>query len=142
MDKDMAEKINHGLVRTLDIDFTVAGPERVEAIMPITSGIMQPFGFVHGGATLSLLESVASRGAMERSDLDVEVPFGVEVSVRHRKSGVSGAVRGVATFDHEEPGKSAKGGVRQYWNVVAYDDVDDVMSSGVVMMRVIPKERL
>ncbi len=142
MDSEMEEKINHGLVRTLDIEFTVAGPERVEAVMPITPAIAQPFGYVHGGATLSLLESVASRGAMERSDLDVELPFGVEVSVRHRKSGVSGSVRGVATFDREEPSKSGKGGVRQYWNVTAYDDAGDVMSGGVVMMRVIPKERL
>ncbi len=79
---------------------------------------------------------------MARCDLEHELPFGVEISVRHRKSGVAGSVRGVATFDREEPSKSGKGGVRQYWNVTAYDDAGDVMSGGVVTMRVVPKDRL
>lgn len=135
-------ELNGGFISTLGIEFTEVGLERVEAVMPITESIAQPFGYVHGGATISLLESVASRGSMARCDLEHELPFGVEISVRHRKSGVAGSVRGVATFDREEPSKSGKGGVRQYWNVTAYDDAGDVMSGGVVMMRVVPKDRL
>ena len=110
-------------------------PDRVEIVMPISGKVQQPFGFVHGGVTLALLESAASRAAELRADLEKERPFGIEARIRHWKSGREGTVRGVAEFDHEE-------GDKQFWNVTAYDDEGDVMSSGTFVTKIVSLERL
>ena len=52
-----------GFASRLGIQFVSASPTYAEARMPITDGILQPFGFVHGGATLALLETVGSEAA-------------------------------------------------------------------------------
>ena len=129
-----------GFIEQLGICFTVDERDRVEAVMPITDAVRQPFGYVHGGATLALLETVASRGSELRSDLDAEVPFGVEVQVWHRKSGRQGQLRAVALFDREEV-SDYTGYKKQYWAVTAYDDEGDVVSEGFVMCKVVPRTR-
>ncbi|NHM16796.1 hotdog fold thioesterase [Eggerthellaceae bacterium zg-887] len=128
------------LTDILHITFTREEKDRVEATMPVTPELHQPFGFLHGGATISLLESVGSRGAELWCDLDVERPFGVDVHVRHRKSVASGTVRGVATLDREEPSKTS--GRKQFWNIAAYDELGDVVSEGVIVAKIVPLSRL
>ena len=129
-----------GFIEQLGIRFTVDGEDRVEAVMPITDAVRQPYGYVHGGATISLLETAASRGSELRCNLDMEVPFGVEVITRHRKSGRVGQLRAVATFDREEVSEYT-GYKKQYWLTVAYDDEGDVVSEGTVMCKVVPRAR-
>lgn len=124
-----------GFSTTLAIEFVEASATRVVAVMPITSDILQPFGFVHGGATISLLESVASVGAEMGVDIDRERPFGIDVHVRHRKSGACGSLKGVAELDRVE-------GSKQFWAVAAYDDEGDVVSDGTVVTKIVSLERL
>lgn len=119
----------------LNLRFTTETPDRVEGIMPITPDVLQPFGVVHGGVTIALLEAIASHGAALRANFDVEVPFGIEASIRHRKSGKSGSIRGVATLNHVERNK-------QIWDVVAYDDEGDIMSEGTFTTKIVSLERL
>lgn len=113
-----------GFGSELGIQFISAGSDGAEARMPITDKIRQPFGFVHGGATLALLETVGSQAAACTIDLSIERVFGIRMDVRHKKSGKQGWIRGVARLDREE-------GSHQYWAVTAYDDAGDVMSEGV-----------
>lgn len=128
------------LTDTLHIEATDVCETRVEAVMPITSDLYQPHGYLHGGATIALLETVASIGTEQNTDFDNERPFGIDVHVRHRKSGKNGVLRGVAELDRQEP--SSAGGVKQYWNVVAYDEDGDVVSDGVIMTKIVPLARL
>lgn len=121
---------------TLHITITSSCKTRVEAEMPITPDLHQPFGFLHGGATIALLESAASRGAEENADFETERPFGVDVHVRHRKSGKAGLLRGVAELDRQETSERS-GAVKQFWNVVAYDDEGDVVSEGVIVTKIV-----
>ena len=125
------------LTETLHIDTVSAGRRHVEAVMPITSDVLQPHGYLHGGATIALLETVASIGAEQSTDFERERPFGVDVRVRHRKGGKKGLLRGVADLDREEVSERT-GSVKQYWNVAAYDDAGDVVSDGVIMTKIVP----
>lgn len=125
------------LIDTLQIQTISVSETHVEALMPITPEVLQPHGYVHGGATISLLETVASMGAAANADLECELPFGVEVQVRHRKSGKQGLLRGVAYLDREEVSKRT-GAVKQYWKVAAYDDTGDVISDGIVVTKIVP----
>ena len=126
-----------GLNHTLGVHFTKVEPGLVEAEMPITPALLQPFGFLHGGATIALLESVASAGGELACDLETEQPFGVEVTIRHKKSGREGDV---ARGGERKP--SSKAGYKLYWEVAAYDGDGDVISDGVIVVKVVPKEYL
>ncbi len=125
------------LIDTLQITTTVDTPERVEMTMPIVEGVLQPHGFLHGGATIALLESCASRGADLRTDFDKELPFGLESTIRHKKPGKEGLLHGLAELDHEDP---SYGGRKQFWHVVATDDAGDVVSEGTFITKIVTLE--
>lgn len=129
------------LTDTLHIETVSADKRHVEAVMPITPEVFQPHGYLHGGATIALLETVASIGTEQNTDFDKERPFGIDVQVRHRKSGKGGTLRGVADLDREEVSERT-GAVKQYWNVTAYDDAGDVVSDGVIMTKIVSLDRL
>lgn len=119
----------------LKIEFIEASAERVAAVMPLRPALHQPYGFVHGGVTLTLLETVASKGAEFYTDFASERPFGIGIEVRHRKSAREGTLRGVAEIDHVE-------GRRQFWRVTAFDDAGDIVSDGTFVTKVVTLERL
>lgn len=123
--------------KLLGITFPEASATFVRAELPITDAIRQPYGFVHGGATLTLLEAAASLGAEFHTDLSRELPFGVNVNITHRKSGVDGTLHGEAAFDREET--SSKGYRKLFWNVCARDDGGDVISEGAILCVVVPQ---
>ncbi|WP_261428874.1 PaaI family thioesterase [Berryella wangjianweii] len=122
-------------VENLGISFTRSERDVVEGIMPITPEVHQPHGFLHGGATISFLESLASKGAENNTDFSKELPFGIDIHIRHRKSGKSGILHGSATLSHQEDGK-------QFWYCVAFDDDGDVISEGEILTKIVPLSRL
>lgn len=125
-----------GLVEQLHMEVVISEKEYVEMQMPITANVLQPFGFLHGGATIALLESAASLGAANNTDFEKELPFGVDVRVRHRKSGkLGGTLRGVANLDRVE-------GTKWFWCVVAYDDDGDIISEGEILTKIVSLEYL
>lgn len=115
-------------------------PERVELMMPITPDLFQPYGLLHGGVTIALLETAASYGAEERTDFSREQPFGLETAIRHHKPGRAGSLRGVAEFEREE--SASFGGRKQFWRVVATDDDGDIISEGVFVTKIVTLEHL
>lgn len=125
------------LLDTLQIEVVSVSPERVEMTMPITEAHQQPHGFLHGGATIALLESCASRGADARTDFDKELPFGLESTIRHKKPGKQGVLHGLAELDHEDP---SYGGRKQFWHVVATDDEGDTVSEGTFVTKIVTLE--
>ncbi len=131
--QDSLEK--DGLVTLLGIRITELDKTHCCAEMPITPAIMQPFGFVHGGATLTLLETVGSRAARERSHPETEATFGIHMDVRHIKSGVAGTVYGSATLESTD-------GAKQYWHVEARDDSGAIMSLGTFTTKTVTWEYL
>ena len=52
------------LGKTLGMEVVEAAPERVVISMPVTPAHHQPFGYLHGGASVALAETVASIGGM------------------------------------------------------------------------------
>ncbi|BDE95625.1 PaaI family thioesterase [Raoultibacter timonensis] len=129
------EAADPGFITTLGIEYAELSSARAVATMPIDPRVLQPYGFLHGGATIALLETAASAAAGKLADLDRERPFGIDVHVRHRKSGKSGTATGVAELDRVE-------GSKQFWKVAAYDDEGDILSEGVVVTKIVSLERL
>ena len=74
-------RAKHALMGNLGIQYTYASEDRVEATMPVDERTRQPFGILHGGATLALAETVAGLGSMILAKPD-EMVVGMQVSGR------------------------------------------------------------
>jgi uncharacterized protein (TIGR00369 family) len=83
----------------LGIVMEEATPERVSATMPV-EGNTQPDGFLHGGATTSLVETLASIGAALVAGWPERVVMGQQQTCNFISTATSGHVRGVATPVH------------------------------------------
>lgn len=88
-----------GLTSTLDITVVEATPHRVVATMPVTPRVHQPFGYLHGGASVSLAESVASIGGFLNCPPG-KAAFGLEINANHVRSMRDGTLTAVGTPLH------------------------------------------
>ena len=88
-----------GLVATLGIEVIEMGPERVVATMPVTEAHHQPLGFLHGGASVALAETVASIGAYLAAPPD-RGAFGLEINANHLRPKRTGTLTAVGTPLH------------------------------------------
>jgi uncharacterized protein (TIGR00369 family) len=79
----------------LGVVFVEASPERVVATMPV-EGNRQPFGLLHGGASIALGESLGSTLAALNAPPDRSA-VGIDINATHHRSATSGTVTGVAT---------------------------------------------
>ena len=126
-------RAKHALMGNLGIQYTYASDTRVEATMPVDERTRQPFGILHGGATLALAETVAGLGSMLIVQPD-EIVVGMQVSGNHISSAHEGdTVRAVATIVH-------KGRSSHVWNVDVFTSTDRLVSSIRVVNSVMKKK--
>lgn len=122
----------HALMGNLGIQYTYASPVRVEATMPVDERTRQPFGILHGGATLALAETVAGLGSMISCQPD-EIVVGMQVSGNHVSSAHEGdTVRAVGTIVH-------KGRSSHVWNVDVFTSTNKLVSSIRVVNSIMKK---
>ena len=74
-----------GLAHTLQMQAVEATPERVVMTMPVTAQHLQPWGYLHGGASVALAETAATAGAFLNCPPGM-VAFGQEVNANHIRS--------------------------------------------------------
>jgi Cof subfamily protein (haloacid dehalogenase superfamily) len=130
--EQMNLRARHALMGNLGIQYTYASEDRVEATMPVDERTRQPFGILHGGATLALAETVAGFGSMILCRPD-EIIVGMQVSGNHVSSAREGdTVRAVGTIIH-------KGRSSHVWNVDVYTSTDKLVSSIRVVNSVLKK---
>ncbi|GGM11102.1 PaaI family thioesterase [Dactylosporangium sucinum] len=85
------------LPERMGITLVEASPERVVGTMPV-AGNTQPYGLLHGGASVVLAETLGSIGAaLHAARLFNGIAVGIEVNATHHKSARTGTVTGVAT---------------------------------------------
>ena len=88
------------LLSTLGIEVVEATRERVVARMPVGPRVHQPFGLLHGGASVALAETVASTGAWMNVDQATEIVVGIEINANHLRAVREGEVTATATPLH------------------------------------------
>jgi len=88
------------LLTTLGIDIVEATKERVVAHMPIGPRVHQPFGLLHGGASVVLAETVASTGGWMQIDQEKERIVGIEINANHLRAKRDGRLTATATPVH------------------------------------------
>ena len=81
-----------GLQKVLGIEIVEMTPDRVVATMPVNDCTHQPFGILHGGASIALAETVASLGAANRIDREKFIAVGQEINGNHLRPKSDGIV--------------------------------------------------
>lgn len=88
-----------GVSRDLGVEFVELTPERVVATMPVDGRHHQPLGYLHGGVSVVLAESVASSGGFLNCPPG-KVAFGSEISASHVRPKRSGTLTAVGVPVH------------------------------------------
>jgi len=120
-------------IENLGIEFTHAGEGFVEAKMIIDETKLQPFGFLHGGASLALAETVASGGSLLLIDRNKYAAFGLQVSGNHIATMGKGTLFARAEIVH-------KGRSTHVWDVKMESDEKTLISVVRVTMSIIAKK--
>lgn len=107
----LGDKVMPGL---LGIVFTDAGDDWLRASMPVDARTHQPFGRLHGGASVALAETVASIGASMTLPPN-RAAVGMEINANHIRPAMSGHVH--ATAKAESIGRTT-----QVWAIRIEDD--------------------
>jgi 1,4-dihydroxy-2-naphthoyl-CoA hydrolase len=98
------------LIRHLDIEFSAIGDDSLCASMPVDERTRQPFGLLHGGASVVLAETLGSTGGNLCVDRSQYLCVGQEINANHLRAVKSGRVTGTARPVH-------LGGRTQVWTI-------------------------
>ena len=79
----------------LGIVFTELGPDYLRATMPVDARTLQPYGLLHGGASVLLAETLGSTAGM-LCVAEGELAVGIEINANHLDAVRSGVVTGTA----------------------------------------------
>ncbi|KRG42939.1 thioesterase [Stenotrophomonas pictorum JCM 9942] len=88
------------LIEHLGIVFTAAGEDWLQATMPVDERTRQPYGLLHGGASVVLAETLGSSAGNLCVDPDRQVCVGLEINANHLRAARSGMVTGTARALH------------------------------------------
>lgn len=116
--------MHDSLVGHLGIKMTLAESQKLRATMPVDTGTKQPFGLLHGGATLALGETLGSLASYVYTKGTKQV-LGTDVHGQHLRSTAGPWVEGEALPVY-------LGKRRQIWEVKVYDHEHRLLS--VVMV--------
>ncbi|PPA70497.1 hotdog fold thioesterase [Jeotgalibacillus proteolyticus] len=89
------------LIEALGIEFVSIEKGKVIATMPVDERTRQPLGYLHGGASVALAETVASYGTVALIDAETHICFGLEINANHIKAKREGIVTATASTIHQ-----------------------------------------
>ena len=88
------------LIEHLGIVFTAAGEDWLQATMPVDERTRQPYGLLHGGASVVLAETLGSSAGNLCVDTASQVCVGLEINANHLRAVRTGVVTGTARALH------------------------------------------
>jgi 1,4-dihydroxy-2-naphthoyl-CoA hydrolase len=80
----------------LGMEFTEIGPDYLRMIMPVNDLTRQPYGLLHGGASVALAETVGSVGSSLIIDTTKQICMGLDINANHVKGVKDGYVHAIA----------------------------------------------
>jgi 1,4-dihydroxy-2-naphthoyl-CoA hydrolase len=123
------------LIETLGILFTEVGADFVRGTMPVDVRTVQPYGLLHGGASVALAETLGSMGAAMCVDADEYQVVGQEINANHVRAARSGLVTGTARAVHV-------GGRTHVWSIDIVNDAQKLVCISRITMAVIKRGAL
>ena len=119
-------------VEQLGITITEVGDDFMRGSMPVDARTVQPFGLLHGGASVLLAETLGSAASMCCVDLDAFACVGLDINANHVRGARSGVVTGTARPFH-------LGRASHVWEIRIEDDAERLVCIARLTMLVVPK---
>jgi len=121
------------IIALLGIEYITIGDNFIQATMPVDARTHQPFGLLHGGASVVLAETIGSVAANLTVNED-KVCVGLEVNANHIRSIKKGIVTGKATALH-------LGYSTQVWQIEICNERQQLICSSRLTVAVIDKPK-
>lgn len=118
------------LMQALDIRITEIGDDFLRGTMPVDDRTRQPYGILHGGASVALAETLGSTAAMLCCE-DGRATVGLEINANHLRAARTGLVTGTARPIHV--GRST-----QVWEIHIRNNADELTCISRLTMAVVP----
>lgn len=119
------------MMETLGIRITAVGDDWLQGTMPVDHRTHQPYGLLHGGASVALAETLGSSAAMLTLDPAQEVAVGLDINANHVRGVRSGIVTGTARMLHI-------GRTTQVWEIRIENEAGELVCISRITMAVIP----
>ena len=97
---DQANSWHNTMIETIGIAITEIGDDYVRGTMPVDARTHQPYGLLHGGASVALAETLGSLGAMMVADAASQLAVGLDINANHLRGVTDGVVTGTARPIH------------------------------------------
>ena len=120
------------MVKHIGIEFTEVGKNYLKAKMPVDSRTVQPAGLLHGGASVTLAETLGSVAAYLCVDPDKKTCVGLEINANHVRSAKSGYV-----FGHVKP--LHIGNSTHIWEIRINNEKDHLVCVSRITMAILDK---
>ena len=128
------EELNAGrggtLIEHLGIEFTEIGGDFIRGTMPVDGRTRQPYGLLHGGASVALAETLGSTGAVMCIDPKEYQCVGQEINANHVRAARAGLVTGTARPVH-------LGGRTQVWAIDLVNEAGKLVCTSRLTVAVI-----
>ena len=119
------------LIEAIGIQITAIGDDWLQGTMPVDRRTHQPYGLLHGGASVALAETLGSMAAMLTLDPAKERAVGLDINANHVRGVTSGTVTGTARPLHL--GRST-----QVWEIRIEDENGKLVCISRLTMAVVP----
>ena len=123
------------MLATIDIVLTEIGDDFVRATMPVDARTHQPYGLLHGGASVALAETLGSIGSMLCCDPETERAVGIDINANHVRAVTTGRVTGTARPLHI--GRST-----HVWEIRIEDEAGKLVCISRLTTAVVPKQAI
>lgn len=131
--KRINDSIQNTMTSTIGIEITDIGDDFIGGKMPVDERTTQPFGLLHGGASVALAETLGSIGGGIKVYSNNETVVGIEINANHLKSARDGWVYGKAT-----PIRIGK--KIQVWNIEIRNESDELICVSRLTLAVVKKK--
>ncbi|MEW5836426.1 MAG: hotdog fold thioesterase [Pseudomonadota bacterium] len=121
----------HTLMEALGIRITERGENFLRGTMPVDARTHQPYGLLHGGASVALAETLGSTAAMLTLDPTQELTVGLDINANHVRGVRSGTVTGTARPLHI-------GRTTQVWEIRIENEDGSLVCISRLTMAVVP----
>jgi 1,4-dihydroxy-2-naphthoyl-CoA hydrolase len=119
------------MMQTLDIRISAIGDDWLQGTMPVDHRTHQPYGLLHGGASVVLAETLGSTAAMLTLDPEKELAVGLDINANHVRGVRSGIVTGTARMLH-------LGRTTQVWEIRIENEEGALVCISRITMAVVP----
>ena len=117
----------------LGIQITEVGPEHITGTMPVDQRTVQPFGLLHGGASVALAETLGSIASTLAIDLSRQTAVGLSINANHIRAVRSGTVTGTARPVH-------LGRRTHVWEIRIVDEEERLVCISRLTMMIVDRE--